>query len=318
MRTAAFTFFLFSTVMLHAQNMEMPSPQAVAKNKYTSLEMYSLKDTTEHVFAWYRFDGKGRMIYQKTLHSSDVKPYYTVYTYDKKGRLSTETDRSLDGKFIRSKAYSWLKDSVRIQSWYNDPADSTYLTLQYWLDPRNTVLRMVSYDKGGYKLSDMGGIFDKKRNLIGSYDSTAQNRIKNEYVFKKYRRTSTYDENGQLIHVVTLQCDTNGYYTALTDSLPTSKTAVHYVITRTYEAGMIVSSNGIRLTNSEQASWSSKYGSYHYNDPLIAPYAGAAQTLCYPLTLKYDVTGLIMSALVNNVCMPTDEAFPYTIFYRYK
>jgi len=318
MKTRLFFFSLMCSAFLNAQNFEMPSPKALVKNKFTSLEMYSGPDTANLVFAWYKFDDKGRIIYQKTLHSSDVKPYYTVYTYDRKGRLATETDRSEDGKFISRKAYSYLKDSIRIQSCYNDKSDSTFLTLQYWLDPRNNVRRMIGYDKGGYEHFDMGGIFDKKGNVIGSFDSSAQTRIKNEYIFKKYRRISTYNQNGQLINVVTLCCDTAGYFNELIDSVPASKTATHYKIERSNERGLVVSKNGVSLTNGEQASWTMKYGIYHYNDPLIAPGPAAGPTLCYPTTPTYDATGLIRSAVVSNVCVPNDGAFPYTIFYRYK
>lgn len=319
MRISIFLLCLLIPCLAMSQLFEMPSPKAVAKNKFTTLELLNGNDSTHKAFAWYRFDSKGRIVYENKLRAPGEKPYYTVYTYDKRGRKATATDRYENGTFFKRIAYTWLKDSIRIEAMYLNPKDSNELSMKYWVGPppRNVVRCVIGYSPDGKERMKFGSIYDKKGKLIGNFDSSGDKHVMTECIYYKYKQVRTYDSTGKLLQIITLGFDTAGYINSVTDSTIAARTAQHYTIARTRETGTVVSKNKIPLTDAERLEWSEQYGQFHYNDAVVTPVLAPLPPNCYPITATYDETGLIRQAVVNNSCYPGMEGYPWTVTYSY-
>lgn len=319
MRTQLLILLLIIPLCGRTQLFEMPSPKAVSQNKFKSLELVSAADSTYKIIGSYKFDEKGRIIYEKTMHSPDVKPYYTVYTYDKKGRKATATDRYDDGRFSKRIEYTWLKDSIRIEAMYLNPKDSSELSVKYWIGPPpyNVARHVIVYNNDGKEKSTFGSIYNKKGECIGGYDSSAETHTMNEYYYFRYRQIRTYDSVGKLQNCITMRFDSAGYIISWTDSAIETKNVQHYEVTRSPTHGVVISKNNIPLTETERFEWPKKYEQIRLWDALLPPVLAPPPPICYPTTPEYDATGLIRRAVVNSICYPGIPGYPWTVIYRY-
>src|ERR1044072_1797298 len=132
------TFLLLAgfclSLITSAQKPEMPSAELLQKNKIKSLDLFRAGDTTTRgPFASYRFDEKGRVIYEKSPVGYGEKPYYPLTKYNKKGEKSEDVFRYDDGTFKARIVYTWVNDSVRIEKHYSNKNDSTKLSMEYTL-----------------------------------------------------------------------------------------------------------------------------------------------------------------------------------------